>query len=76
MVVISEDGGELTLEILQHQFPYMGFEDPIDFLEWFLKGDSEIAQLWIKQDDGNYFLATVTPEVAEKLIKEGDSDGD
>ena len=69
-MLVVDDGGKLTLDILQQQFPYMGFDTAKEYLRWFLNTGSARAELWVKLDNGNWFIATITPEVAEHLLKE------
>lgn len=65
------EGGKITLEILDSKFPYMGFETAVEFLEWWLSANEpKYGQMYIKQDDGNYFVVTMTPDVARKLLEE------
>ena len=75
-MLVADDGGKLTLEILEQQFPYMGFDTAREYLEWFIDTGNDFNQLWMKLDDGNWFIATITPEVAEHLLKEGEDNGD
>ena len=64
------EGGKLTLEILQEQMPYMGFDDAAELLKWFLTGSSPFIIVMISQDDNNenYFMANISREFAEEML--------
>lgn len=64
------EGGRLTFEIFSKQFPYEMWTDPLEFLDWFIRKDT-YGQMYVKQDDGNFFVCTLTPEVAKRLLEEG-----
>ncbi|MHA1949595.1 MAG: hypothetical protein ACW99G_07925 [Candidatus Thorarchaeota archaeon] len=67
------EGGELTLEVLEKNFPNSSrWNNVTEFLEWFLEqGEDAKGQFYIGLDDGNYFVATITQEVVRKLLEEG-----
>ena len=63
-------GGEVTAEIFETWFPFMGYDDPVLFLMDFINSGNPTITIILKLEDGNFMLSNLNNEYARWLLQD------
>ena len=62
--------GEVNAEIFETWFPYMGYDDPILFLEDFIRSESSEMIIIKKINETDFMISRIPLKYADGLLQE------